>query len=68
MAVKLIDECCNCASPGFPCIGDRCELRHVPHYICDKCEDDVEVLYWYEGEQLCRDCIFDSLEVVAYDF
>ena len=67
MSIIFSNECCNCASPGFPCIGERCELLHYPHYICDECDDDVDVLYWYEGRQLCRHCVLKELEVVTTD-
>jgi hypothetical protein len=37
MALMLVDECCNCASGGYPCRGELCPLRHVPHLYCDDC-------------------------------
>jgi hypothetical protein len=58
------DECCGCAVPGYPCMGSACPNRDVPHYICDECGYDVEILYKYEGEELCLDCIEGRLEVV----
>ena len=62
--ITTSNECCGCASPGFPCIGDRCELLHVKHYICDNCGEEVEELYWYDGNQLCKYCVLENLEVV----
>lgn len=55
-----VNECCDCAVPGYPCLGSSCSLRHVIKYKCDRCgadeltEDDVEHLY---GEDVCLDCM-----------
>ena len=67
MAIKYRDECCGCAVPGYPCIGNACELRHHPVYICDNCEDEVSEgeLYWVDDEQLCKYCAIERLEVVS---
>ena len=61
--VVIEDECIGC-SPGMGCMGSTCPNRNVKHYICDKCDDDVEKLYYYEGRELCLDCIEKRLEVV----
>lgn len=60
------NECCDCAVPGYPCLGSECPNRHVKHYCCDKCGEEVEQgeLYSYCGEELCIDCIKEDLEVV----
>lgn len=65
--VVVSNECCDCATPGYPCIGDACYLRHYVHHYCDKCGDDVDTLYWFEGEQLCSYCVLNSLEEVDDD-
>ena len=62
--VTYENECCDCAVPGYPCLGSSCPNRHVKHYYCDDCRDDVEKLYLFEGEELCLDCIENRLEVV----
>ena len=65
MAIKYENECCGCAVPAYPCMGSACPNRRVPHFICDKCGDDVEELYWWDDEkQLCIDCIKENLEKV----
>lgn len=53
------NQCCDCATPAYPCLGDNCGLRHVKVYICDQCEFEVGYgdLFEYEGEELCIDCI-----------
>ena len=43
--IKFEDECMSCAVPAYPCLGDSCPNRHVPHLYCDECGDDVEELY-----------------------
>ena len=62
--VTYENECCDCAVPGYPCIGDSCPNRHVKRYYCDECGYDVEKLYRFDGEELCLDCIEKRLEVV----
>ena len=58
------NECCDCAVPAYPCLGSICPNRHVKHYYCDECKDDIEKLYRFDGEELCLDCIEKRLEVV----
>lgn len=62
--IIIEDECCGCAVPGYPCMGSACPNINVKHYICDKCGDEFEKLYYYEGRELCIGCIEESLEVV----
>lgn len=64
--VDYTNECCSCATPGYPCIGSSCSMLHVPHFICDGCGEEVKQgeLFWYEGNQLCIECIKEELEEV----
>ena len=57
------NECCDCATPGYPCLGSNCPNRRVPHYYCDECEDEV-TLYKFDGKELCIDCIEKELDKV----
>ena len=69
--VRFENDCCDCATPAYPCRGERCSLRHVPHFYCDKCKSEVDEgeLYEYAGEEMCLDCIKDELPVVkAHDY
>ena len=61
--LRYEDECCDCATPAYPCIGERCPRRRVPHYHCDKC-DSEQTLYHYEGHEWCADCLIENLDVV----
>ena len=35
-----VNECCDCATESYPCIGDSCSLRHVTYYKRDRCGCD----------------------------
>ena len=65
--IKYENECCGCATESYPCLGSSCKFRHVPHFYCDVCGDDVEELYNYGGEQLCIDCLLDNFEKVKLE-
>ena len=64
MAVKYENECCDCAVPAYPCLGSACPNRNVPHLYCDECGEEVENLYYFDGRELCIDCIEKLLEKV----
>ncbi len=69
--VRIENDCCGCASPGYPCRGESCSLRHVNHFYCDDCGDEVEEgeLYEFGGEELCIDCIKNRLpQIKAHDY
>lgn len=72
MALIVEDDCCGCASPGFPCEGASCRFKTIT-YICDECGDEVRQgeLYQYGSEQLCKYCVtnkvIEELEVVSYE-
>lgn len=61
--IEYENECCDCAAPAYPCLGERCPRRRVPHYYCDNCECEA-TLYHFDGHEWCADCIIESLEVV----
>ena len=29
------NHCCDCAAPGYPCMGSACPNRRVPVFYCD---------------------------------
>lgn len=62
--IKYVNECCGCAVPAYPCLGSSCPNRNVPHYVCDNCgvDDEDEDIYEFDGQQLCAECILNSLE------
>lgn len=67
--IEYINECCDCATGAYPCLGSSCALRSVPHYICDACGMDVgdDPLYDYDGSQLCKECVLEMLPKVEGD-
>lgn len=68
---KLENDCCGCATESYRCLGDACQCRNVAHYYCDNCGSEVGVdcdeLYEYDGEQLCGECVLESLDKVKTD-
>ena len=63
MALVYENECVGCAVPAYPCRGEYCPLRHVPHYYCNDCGNETK-LYEFEGEQLCIKCVENRLDPV----
>ena len=58
--VEYENRCCDCAVPGYPCIGSSCPNRNVPIYYCDKCGCEIDGdVYEVDGEELCEDCLKD---------
>lgn len=39
--IRYENDCCDCASPGYPCLGSACSLRHSPHIYCDMCGQEM---------------------------
>ena len=58
------DECCGCTTESYPCLGSACPNRNVKHLYCDKCKDDVEKLYKYDGQEICEECLLKEFEVI----
>ena len=66
--IYYTDECCDCATDGYPCIGKDCQNLHVQHMECDKCHAEVEELYYGAGgKQLCADFALNELEKVEVE-
>jgi len=65
--VRYEDNCCNCATEDYPCLGKYCPRRNIKVLECDKCGDDaVEKLYIYDGMELCSSCVLGLLEKIEY--
>lgn len=56
------DECVGCP-PEMGCLGSSCPYKNVVHYYCDDCGEETQ-LYYYDGKELCIDCIEKTLEKV----
>lgn len=62
---REFNECCHCAVPPYPCIGDSCPNRHVRRLFCDWCGSEEDKLYiGISGRELCGECALEELEVV----
>lgn len=57
---KKENECVSC---GLPCLGNSCPNRNVIRFYCDRCGEE-EILYHYDGEELCQHCLLEEFEVV----
>ena len=57
--IKYENDCVGCED----CRG--CGLKRVPHFYCDKCKWESDVLYYLDDEELCIDCITSKLQVVS---
>ena len=63
--IKYEDDCVGCP-PEMSCIGDSCpNRRSVQHFYCDRCGDDVEELYFLDGQELCENCLKDNFEKIT---
>ena len=52
------NHCCDCAVPGYPCLGSSCPNRNVQVYYCDECGREIDGdVYEVDGEELCEDCL-----------
>ena len=61
--VVVENECCDCATGAYPCLGSSCPRRHVEHFYCDKCGYE-DKLYEYDGKELCAECLLEAVPVV----
>lgn len=61
--IKYEDKCVGCP-PGMECLGSSCPKKNVPYLICDKCGEVAEELYEYEGEELCEECLLNTVRKV----
>ncbi len=62
MARRYENDCCDCAVPGYPCLGSACPNRNVLYISCDKCDEDIDgEVYIYDGKECCKDCLLDAL-------
>ena len=59
--VRIENHCCNCATPGYPCLGPSCPERHIKVYYCDKCGEEIyDDVYDVDDEDLCEECLKDK--------
>ena len=61
--IRYEDDCVGCSTIFGNCMGGACPYNNVPHSYCDCCGNEAE-LYYFDGEELCIDCIIERLEKV----
>ena len=61
---KIENECVGCTDLGLYCLGDSCPNRNVVRFYCDFCGDEDETLYYYDGHEICADCLLKQFEIV----
>ena len=62
MAVKYENDCVSC---DIPCVN--CGRKRVKHLYCDRCSDDVEELYLYGHDELCKECLLGMFDKKTID-
>lgn len=58
MARIFKNECVGCPTE-MGCLGTMCPYQNVEYLICDECEDSCDILYDYDGEELCEECLLN---------
>ena len=61
--IVITNECVDC---DLPCIYEACKFYKVVRYYCDLCGEEND-LWWFDGKQLCLECISEQLERVECD-
>ena len=59
--VRIENQCCGCATPGYPCLGSACSLTSVEVRVCDECECEIDEddTYIVDDQELCEYCVLD---------
>ena len=65
--IKYENHCCDCAVPGYPCMGNSCPYVNVSVHYCDICNDDTYAEYDIEGEHYCKEHAIEYLKEVFED-
>ena len=64
--IRYENECVGCP-PDMGCIGENCPYLNVARLYCDECGEMMDVLYYFDWQELCLDCIEARLERVEID-
>lgn len=58
--IKYENQCCQCSTSSYPCVGTSCSKRKVPIFICDECLEETDILYQNENDTnergFCLEC------------
>ena len=55
--VRYENQCCDCATEGYPCLGSACSRRNTAVHYCDRCSEELNEIYDVESEELCEECL-----------
>lgn len=55
--VVIENHCCDCAVPGYPCLGSDCELRRVEVHYCDCGCGFKATETGRDGGEYCEECL-----------
>ena len=58
--IKFENECVGCPQGCIHCGRDKTQ-----HLYCERCGEDSEELFIFDGEELCEDCLKNSLERIT---
>lgn len=58
------NECVGCP-PERGCLGSTCPNRNIPYLVCDECGDECDILYDYDGDELCEYCLLDKFRRIT---
>ena len=66
-----VNECCDCATDTYSCIGDECPQLHKTYYRCDECGTDElteDEIHHVDDMDLCGTCYCEyEEELECYD-
>lgn len=63
--IQYEDECVGCPKE-MGCLGSACPHMNVPHYYCDKCDEELDPDDMYgdlDDEIFCRECFLDKYRI-----
>ena len=61
--MRSVESDCVGCPPDMGCTGSSCRYYRVLRYYCDECGEEAD-LYYFEGQELCINCIEKLLEKV----
>lgn len=59
-------DCVGCPS-HMGCSRPFCPYYDSLALVCDKCKDEFDELYEYDGTHLCEDCLKKEFTKITYD-
>ena len=57
--IKYENECVGCPQGCIHCGRDKTQ-----HLYCDRCGEDSEELFIFDGEELCEECLLDNFDKI----